>query len=54
MDTRPKEVTIKRDVDIKVYDVSCKCGEDLSFEAEADNEGDLRIKVNKHTCIQNE
>lgn len=38
--------------DVEVNQVKCTCGEDLFFEVTSDSWGMLNIKVETHSCAQ--
>ena len=44
-------VTIQKEVEVTIYQVTCSdCSKEVTFEVTADNDGDLRISVDRCGC----
>lgn len=46
--------SVEGELEVNVYAVICDCGAELDFDLDAYNDGDLRITVREHECVQKE
>jgi hypothetical protein len=44
--------TISKDIEVTIDHVICDCGANLGFSVDGDRNGNLKIIVEEHKCLQ--